>query len=646
MINQQYMDILKLPLELLEKIFKFLEQKSLCSTSLVNKQWNHTVNLVWHTIDLSKSHSHFTHLASKVKSLSKNNKGGKKIRVLETICNNLVSNNGFLIPPLSNKNNPIFKKNYNSSSSSSGNNNNNNNNNNSNYIENNKEIVPIENNNIIESNNEKEFIKDSLNLQFYYENSSNKNNDNNNNNDKELTVEEIIFNKKQLKSNGSRSKLEKEIEDRIEKRMDHFFKSICNRFQRVEVLDLSGCTDLKMDSIMLLVRSFSQTLKKLTTRRCKSLSITDERFSQIFQYCKKLTTLSLGEMPLIGDQTITQLSIHCPNLEALGIARCINITDKSIITLSKALVQYQAKNNNSNSNSNSSNNNYSKLKIIGLNHLSHLSDECILMLGLSCSKTLNIFSVCNLVNLTSDTLSKIFLNCRQLGSIDLSGCVNADDTVLESIAMKCGNLFQLNISRLPKVTSSSLKLVAQHCKLIRLLFISKTMVDDDCIVYCVDNLNLLEVLFASHCSNLTDVSIKSILDLGTERLSSMIVNFSSCINISTSLISILQSFTKPTPNHSSNNNNNNYNNNSNNGNNGGNNNSNNSNNNYGGGSGGSNSYTNNFNSNDYYNSGGGGNNSGSSIHGDSLYSCQSNHSSYNSLRNNHLSNIIDEIELT
>ncbi|KAF2071447.1 hypothetical protein CYY_007239 [Polysphondylium violaceum] len=546
--NGVCMNILLLPLELLEKIFKLLNQKTLYNTCLVSKQWNKAVYMVWHTIDLSKSHNHFTHLTSRIKTSISNIKS-QKIKYLEAICNNLISNNGFLIPPLitskkdgSSQQLSIFLKNYNSSSSS-GNSSNSSNSINSNsnssilyssnsesdkqqqlYIKQQQDVSlnnsSLENNNLIsdQTNNSIEntdLISNNSNLN----NNSNSSNDSNNNNNSKKQ-------KQQSKQMSVQMKLEKEIEYRIERKMFSFFVGLCNRYERIEVLDLSGCTDLRMDSLSMLVKHFSQTLRKLITRRCKSPTITDASLADLFkqQYLPKLNTLSIGEMNSVGDLTIASVCLYCPELTALGLARCSKITDQSIINLSQSPIA-------------------SRLSIIGLNHLSHLQDESILALGMS-SPNLSIFSVSNLKNLTSDTLSKIFLNCNLLGSIDLSGCVNIDDTVLDSISMRCHQLFQLNISRSTKVTSLAVKRVVQNCKKLSILFLCKTTVDDECILSIIENLNLLEILYASSCCNLTDTSVGAILNLGTERLGKMIVSFSFCPNISKSLLSILHSFTK------------------------------------------------------------------------------------------------------
>eukprot|EP01132_Coremiostelium_polycephalum_P008506 gene8506-10456_t len=313
-------------------------------------------------------------------------------------------------------------------------------------------------------------------------------------------------------------KLQEEISIQLERKMESFFNGLCLRYCRVEVLDLSGCTDLKVEWLSALVSQFSLSLRKLITRRCKSPTITDQSFSEILRHTPKLVTLSIGEMPLVGDLCMESLLKHVPSITALGLGRCHKITDKSIYMLANSPIAAQ-------------------LHTIGLNQLSHLSDSSIRQLGIK-SPNLTIFSVSNLKNLTSDTLSTVFLNCPSLGSIDLSGCINTDDSVLEAISINCLNLFQLNISNDSKITSCSIKLVVQKCKLIRILFVSRTMVDDDCIISIIENLNL-EVLYATGCTSLTDNSIRAFLYIGPERLGKMILNFSSCPFISQSLVSIL-----------------------------------------------------------------------------------------------------------
>ncbi|KYR02356.1 hypothetical protein DLAC_01190 [Tieghemostelium lacteum] len=460
-----------LPMEIIENILKYLNQRELSITCRVSKSWNRIIYLLWHTIDLSKSHHHFTHLSSKLKqSLQKVKKN--KIGYLQAIFQNLVNNNGFFIPPL--VTNPDSYSNSNKVSSTAS--------------------------------------------------SANANGSG--------SINPAIFQKNIVQQQSTAKRIQQEIQDRLEKRIENFFQTLCFRHHRIEVLDLSGCSDLKMDSLLLMVQTFSQTLQKLMTRRCKSNTMTDMAFSEIFQYLPKLKTLAIGEMPMVGEISIGAMIHHCPLIDALGLGQCQGMNDDSIIALSKSS---QAK----------------SLHTIGLNNLSSLGDHCIRELGTH-APNLVIFSVNNIRSLTSDTLSTIFLNCSLMGSIDLSGCMQTDDSVLVSISKSCTQLFQFNISRIQKITSYSINLVIRKCKNLRILLLSKTMVDDDCVLSMIDNLNL-ETLYAPGCTGITDVSVQSFLNLGPERLSKMFINFSQCLHISQSLISILQSLTKsslsPTNNH-------------------------------------------------------------------------------------------------
>ncbi|EFA81947.1 hypothetical protein PPL_05181 [Heterostelium album PN500] len=147
--NNKHLTLISLPIEIIDKILHHLNQSTLSILCMVSHEWNKIINALWHTIDLSKSHHHFTHLSTKMKmsiqslkrksgnknnnnlqdneefleqttssssslsssSSSSSNQHKKKISSLESIVNNLISNYGFLIPGLgADKSPPIFQR--------------------------------------------------------------------------------------------------------------------------------------------------------------------------------------------------------------------------------------------------------------------------------------------------------------------------------------------------------------------------------------------------------------------------------------------------------------------------------------------------------------------------------------------------------
>eukprot|EP01133_Synstelium_polycarpum_P003786 gene3786-4366_t len=399
-------------MEIVDKILHYVGQSTLAATSAVSREWHKQINNYWHTVDLSKSSKHFTHMPAKIKQevMALQKKGTEKR--LESIVANLVANYGFLVPGSGGSSPPLFGQ------------------------------------------------------------------------------------------KNTKKTLQEEIEKQLQAKIDAFFLDLPARYGRVEVLDLSGCSNLKLDSLVTLVLAFAPTLVKLMTRRCKSPTLTDVEFARgVVANAPKLKTLY-----------------------SLGLARCSALTSEGIQRFSTSPTT-------------------KNMRTIGLNYMSQLSDASIRSLGTACTN-LTIFSLSNIKHLTSDTLAKIALSCPKMGSFDISGCDKTDDFVMEAIAINCRQLFQLNISKCHRVSSHAIAHVAQHCKKIRILFLSNTMVDDDSMHTVIENLHL-EVLISIGCQNLTDKSVQRLFDIGNERLCKMLINLSLCNNISQSLIGVLQHLTKP-----------------------------------------------------------------------------------------------------
>ncbi|EGG24962.1 hypothetical protein DFA_03207 [Cavenderia fasciculata] len=480
---------INLPLEIIDSILHLVGQSTLRSASMVSKQWNVVVNSLWHTIDLSKSHNHLTHISSKLNQLKQQNNPTKQTRKKEKVANKQKKQeqDDLYMDKTSSDHDNIVVTLPTSST------------------------PPTAPTTTKKLNSLESIIQNMiLNYGFLIPGSG------------PDSTSPPIFQRQMLRS----KKVQQDISIQLDVRIERFFSGLAVRYCRVEVLDLSGCVDMKLESLSTLAQAFSSTLTKLVTRRCRSTSMVDADFAdQVISYLPKLETLAIGEMPYIGDKTIERAVSIAPSLKALGLGKCLTINDQAIAHLVPIA---------------------SRIKTIGLNNLTQLSDLAVRSLGVLCQNIV-IFSISNMKHLSSDTLSAIALACPRLGSFDIGGCDNVDDNVLEAIASNCHQLFQFNISKCTLVSSHAIDMVIQRCRQIKILFLSKTAVDDDCILNAIDILPL-EILISIGCSNLTDRVLQSLFKIGNERLSKMIVSLNSCPHISDSLLSILQHLTKQSNN--------------------------------------------------------------------------------------------------
>lgn len=113
---------------------------------------------------------------------------------------------------------------------------------------------------------------------------------------------------------------------------------VLNRFQHLQSLSLSGCTELP-DLALKQLQQYGSGLKALHLDCC--LKITDAGLSFIASGCPSLTFISLYRCN-ISDTGLEALAESCVQLEDINLSYCSSITDRGISFIVQNCVQLRA----------------------------------------------------------------------------------------------------------------------------------------------------------------------------------------------------------------------------------------------------------------------------------------------------------------
>ncbi|KAL5740284.1 hypothetical protein ACOSP7_029159 [Xanthoceras sorbifolium] len=165
--------------------------------------------------------------------------------------------------------------------------------------------------------------------------------------------------------------------------------------QRCHFLEELDLTDNEIDDEGL--KSISRCSKLSILKLGICLNITDEGLTNVGMCCRKLVELDLYRSVEISDSGISAIAYGCPDLEMINIAYCKDITDSSLLSLSK------------------------------------------------CSR-LNTFESRGCPLITSLGLAALAVGCKQLTKLDIKKCHNIDDVGMLPLAHFSQNLRQINLS--------------------------------------------------------------------------------------------------------------------------------------------------------------------------------------------------------
>ncbi|XP_061365171.1 F-box/LRR-repeat protein 3-like [Gastrolobium bilobum] len=162
--------------------------------------------------------------------------------------------------------------------------------------------------------------------------------------------------------------------------------------QFLEELDV---TDNEIDDEGL--GSISRCTKLSSLKLGICLKITDNGLKHIASSCSELKHLDLYRSSRISAEGIAEIALGCPSLEVINIAYNSNVTDTSLVSLSKCL----------------------KLRTLEIRGCPHIS---------------------------SAGLSNIAVKCRHLETLDIKKCYKINDTGMIQLAQYSQNLKQVKLS--------------------------------------------------------------------------------------------------------------------------------------------------------------------------------------------------------
>ncbi|KAI3441434.1 uncharacterized protein J3R85_002345 [Psidium guajava] len=187
------------------------------------------------------------------------------------------------------------------------------------------------------------------------------------------------------------------------------FVLIGQRCHALEELDL---TDNEVDNEGLKYIARCSKLSILKLGIC--LNISDEGLSHIGKSCSKLVELDLYRSAGISGLGILEVARGCPSLQMINVSYCNDITDTSLMSLSKC-------------------------------------------------KRLNTLEIRGCPLITSLGLAAIAVRCRQLNKLDIKKCCNIDDAGMIPLAHFSQNLRQINLSYTSVTDVGLLSLASISC---------------------------------------------------------------------------------------------------------------------------------------------------------------------------------------
>ncbi|KAL0235951.1 hypothetical protein GEMRC1_002533 [Eukaryota sp. GEM-RC1] len=189
----------------------------------------------------------------------------------------------------------------------------------------------------------------------------------------------------------------------------HDIGTIC---EFLKYLDISGLVNVSDDALTKLVTS-TPDLSTLYVGKCSGLTTTS--LIDAARSCKNLKNVDFGEIPELDDTVIFELSINCPFLSSLDLYGCTNITDESLIELTKS-------------------------KITNLKHFS--------------------IGPCGAV--TSKPLIEFIEKFIQLQSLIVSGCSKISDSVVLTALKKLEDLRHFRFGRCSRITTQVIEPLCNH----------------------------------------------------------------------------------------------------------------------------------------------------------------------------------------
>lgn len=270
---------------------------------------------------------------------------------------------------------------------------------------------------------------------------------------------------------------------------------LLNRFQYLQSLSLSGCTELP-DLALKQLEHYGASLQALCLDCC--LRITDVGLSFVANGCPSLMVLSLYRCN-ISDRGLEALAKSCAGLEYINLSHCSSITDRGISFIVQNCVHLCAMRIN---NCKSINGVGFKgclktlacleaescdlepegiLSIVGGGALEYLNvsnlswsihGDGLAAIGAGFATKLRVLNLRLCRTIGDESVGAIAKGCPSLVEWNLALCHDIRVAGWESIALNCHNLEKLHVNRCRNLCDRGLQALKNGCKKLSVLYIS------------------------------------------------------------------------------------------------------------------------------------------------------------------------------
>lgn len=269
---------------------------------------------------------------------------------------------------------------------------------------------------------------------------------------------------------------------------------LLSRFQHLESLSLSGCTEIT-DSGLTQLQSYGSNLQNLHLDCCfnitdyglsliasgcpllmiisfyRCLNITDRGLEILASGCMSLKHVNLSYCSRISDKGLKALTQGCRQLQAVKISHCESITGVGFKGCSETLAYVEADS--------------CKLKpegvmgIVSGGGIQYLDVSCLSwtpfgdpMAGIGFSTNLKIlnFRMCRTV--CDASIIAIAKGCKLLQQWNLALCHEVKLSGWQAIGLNCQNLERLHVNRCRNLCDLGLQSIRNGCKSLTILYMS------------------------------------------------------------------------------------------------------------------------------------------------------------------------------
>ena len=279
-----------------------------------------------------------------------------------------------------------------------------------------------------------------------------------------------------------------------------------------------------------------RTLSEVYLSNCTN--ITDSAFEAILLDPKirnppstsNIRRLDISENSNITDVSVQHIVRGCPLLEYLNVTKCVNVSVKSILTLSSCK-------------------NMEGLCISGTSALAKKShttsngdiislEDAFLAFADSCSKLKSIYA-CSSPYLSNTAINYITGFCQNLQDVDISISANITDESLAFIGMRCPQLRRLIIKQCPRLSDKGMEALAKGAHQLEVLDISRNNRITDVSLFTLTQYGkgMMKELHLSYC---TGISKAGLIPICKEFKSLRVLQLDHCFQLTYETIELLR----------------------------------------------------------------------------------------------------------